>query len=228
MKKLSAEADSDSANGFGESSSSGSTWTAAKMPKGYYDVTAEVDTRGLDLRNSDGKYGTARVLFGSNRPSSMDIGKGKAKADSEGNESKDWVESDIDEQLMLLVPFMSKLKIHTLLITSLPPKEEDAPMRPKTIRIYSNPTHILDFDESENPPATQTISLDPRDWDETTGTAKVELRFVKFQNVTSLVIFVVDGEGEADRVRIDRIRVVGESGEKRDQGKLEKVGDHDH
>ena len=55
----------------------------------------------------------------------------------------------------------------------------------------------------------------------------MELRFVKFQNVTSLVIFVVDGEGDGEKVRVDRLRIVGESGEKRDLGKLEKVGDHD-
>lgn len=53
------------------------------------------------------------------------------------------------------------------------------------------------------------------------------MRFVKFQNVTSLVLFVVDGEGEGEKVRVDRVRIIGETGEKRDPGKLEKI-DHDH
>jgi hypothetical protein len=228
VKKLSAEADSDGANGFGESSSSGSSWTAASLPKGYYDVTDQVDVRGLDLLNSDSECGTARILFDGSRPSSLDSGKGKGKATSTDGEGKDWVESDTDEQLMLYAPFMSTLKVHTLQITSLPPKEDDAPMRPKTIQIYSNRAHVLGFDEAEDLPATQTITLSPQDWDEKTGTAKVELRFVKFQNVTSLVIFVVDGEGDGEKVRVDRLRIVGETGEKRDLGKLEKVGEHDH
>ena len=84
----------------------------------------------------------------------------------------------------------------------------------------------MGFDEAEGIPATQSIELSEKDWD-ATGTATLPLRFVKFQNVTSLVIFVVDGEGEGERVRLDRIRLIGETGEKRDQGKLEKI-DHDH
>ena len=222
VKKLSAEADSDGANGFGD-------WTAVNLPKGYSDVTDQVDVRGLDLLNSSSEYGDARTLFLGTRPSALDTGKGKSKGSASTEEGKkDWVESDTDEQLMLYVPFMSTLKVHTLHITSLPPKEgENVPMRPKTIQIYSNRAHVLGFDEAEDLPATQATKLTPRDWDEKTGTAKVELRFVKFQNVTSLVIFVVDGEGDGEKVRVDRIRVVGESGEKRDLGKLEKIGDHD-
>jgi hypothetical protein len=53
----------------------------------------------------------------------------------------------------------------------------------------------------------------------------VELRFVKFQNISSLVVFVVDGDGDGEKTRIDRIRLFGESGEKRAMGKLEKIGD---
>jgi hypothetical protein len=99
-------------------------------------------------------------------------------------------------------------------------------MRPKTIHLYTNRPHILGFDEAEDIPPTQTITLGPSDWD-STGTANIALRFVKFQNVTSLVLFIVDGDGSSERVRLDRVRIIGETGEKRDQGKLEKVGD-DH
>ena len=188
-----------------------------------------MDVRGLDLLNSDSDYGTARTLFESSRPSALNSGNGKGKGPANGDEEKkDWVESDTDEQLMLYIPFMSTLKVHTLHITSLPPKDgEDVPMRPKTIQIYSNRAHVLGFDEAEDVAATQKITLTPRDWDEKTGTAKVELRFVKFQSVTSLVVFVVDGEGDGEKVRVDRLRIVGETGEKRDPGKLEKVGEHE-
>lgn len=230
VKKLSAEADSDGANGFGESSSSSAApWTAANLPKGYSDVTDQVDIRGLDLLNSASECGNVRTLFNNSKPSSLDSRKGKGKGPANGEEDrKDWVESDTDEQLMLYIPFMSTLKVHTLYITSLPPKDDgEPPMRPKTIQIYSNRAHVLGFDEAEDLPATQAITINPRDWDEKTGTAKAELRFVKFQNVTSLVVFIVDGEGNGEKVRIDRIRIVGETGEKRDPGKLEKVGEHE-
>jgi len=113
-------------------------------------------------------------------------------------------------------------------ITSLPPPakdDEEVPMRPKTIQIYINRPHILGFEEADDIPSIQAIALSEKDWD-STGTATLPLRFVKFQNVTSLVLFIVDGEGEGERVRIDRIRVIGETGEKRD-GKIEKI-EHDH
>jgi hypothetical protein len=38
-------------------------------------------------------------------------------------------------------------------------------------------------------------------------------------------MFVVDGDGSGERTRIDRVRIIGEAGEKRDMGKLEKIGD---
>jgi len=231
VKMLAAEADSDgNSGGFGEASSSGSggTWRGAELPRGYQDVSDQVDTRGLDLLNSDSELGGVRALFDTSVPSSMGSGKGKGKAS--GAESKaDWVESDVDEQLMLYIPFQSMLKVHTIHLTSLPPKSEDdddeVPMRPKTIHLYTNRAHNLGFEEADDIPSTQTITLKASDWDERTGTAKVELRFVKFQNVTSLVLFVVDGDGDGEKVRLDRVRIIGESGEKRDMGKLEKVGD---
>lgn len=97
-------------------------------------------------------------------------------------------------------------------------------MRPRTIQIYPNRAQILGFEEADSYPPTQTITLDKTDWDKT-GTSTIPLRFVKFQKVTSLVLFVVDGDGDGDRTRIDRIRIIGELGEKRDPGKLEKLED---
>ncbi|MCJ1245143.1 hypothetical protein MMC30_002344 [Trapelia coarctata] len=223
VKKLAAEADSDgssAAGGYGDSS-----WLGAGLPRGYGDIIDQIDLRGLDMLNAEsgsGK-GTSRTLFQGSKPSVLG-GKEKAK----GTETEDWVESDTDEQLMLYIPFTATLKVHTLHITSLPPKAEDGdevPMRPKTLQVYSNRATVLGFSEAEDVPATQSITLRPQDWDEKTGTAKVELRFVKFQNVTSLVIFIVDGEGSGEKVRVDRIRIIGETGEKRELGKLEKVGD---
>ena len=218
-------ADHPGSSSQGEAGGSG-MWLGAELPRGYSDVTDQVDMRGLDLLNSDSDFGTSRTLFDGSKPSALEDRKGKSAA-KDGKATKDWVETDTDEQLMLYIPFHSTLKIHTLFITSHPPKldeeTEDIPMKPKTIRIYSNRAHVLGFEEAEDIPATQAITLAPQDWNEKTGTAKIELRFVKFQNVTSLVIFIVDGDGNGEKVRVDRLRIIGETGEKRDLGKLEKV-----
>ena len=102
--------------------------------------------------------------------------------------------------------------------------DDETPMRPKHIKLYSNKPHNLGFDEAEDTAATQEFELEDSDWNEN-GTANIGLRFVKFQNINSLVIFVVTGDGESEKVRLDRIRLIGETGEKRDMGKLEKIGD---
>ncbi|KAL9079770.1 MAG: hypothetical protein Q9157_001342 [Trypethelium eluteriae] len=246
VRKLAQEADSDSSSaaGFGEASSSGSstTWLGASLPRNYIDVTDQVDIQGIDLLNVDTALGEARTLFHSSRPGSLAAaeggGKGKGKEATAGagagsGAKSDWIESDTDEQVMLFIPFQSTLKIHTLHLTSCAPaasEEEDdseAPMRPRTIRLFTNRSNNLGFDEAEDEPAAQEIEVRPGDWDPATATAKLELRFVKFQNVTSLVVFVVDGEGEGEKVRLDRIRLIGETGEKRAMGKLEKIGDQE-
>lgn len=241
IKKVMGELPTDKdGGGSGEASSSSNSdsgWLGLDLSRGYSNITAEVDPRGLDLLNFNSELGTAATLFDQAKPSALASdkkGKGKSDASGAAGESKigkDWVESDTDEQLMLYVPFKSKLKIQSLQITSLPPKrsgedtEDEIPMRPRTIKLYSNEPHVLGFEEADGIPATQEITLQPRDWDEGSGTARVDLRFVKFQNVTSLVIFVFDGDGEGEKVRVDRLRIIGETGEKRELGKLEKIGD---
>lgn len=97
-------------------------------------------------------------------------------------------------------------------------------MRPKTIKLFTNRPHNLGFDEADDIQPTQEIELQESDWN-ANGTANVSLRFVRFQNISSLVLFVVDGDGSSEKVRLDRVRLIGESGEKREMGKLEKIGD---
>ena len=69
VRKLAIEAESSStANGTGGSGASGATWLGASLPKGYRDITDQVDVRGLDLLNLDTDFGTPRSLFGVSEP----------------------------------------------------------------------------------------------------------------------------------------------------------------
>lgn len=97
-------------------------------------------------------------------------------------------------------------------------------MRPAVIHLYTNQPHNLDFSEADDMPPTQAFTLAAKDWN-ANGTANIPLRFVKFQNITSLVVYVQRGDGDGEKVRLDRVRLLGEAGEKRDMGKLEKIGD---
>lgn len=217
VKSLANEASSSSAEAESSSSSAG-TWIGASLPRGYSDITDSVDLLNLDFLNVDSDAGNARAVFNTAQPTAIS----KAKSSSP---DKDWIESDTDDQLMMYIPFQSSLKLHGLHITSFVPEGEDDIVRPRTLKLYTNKSNVLSFDEAESVPATQDISIRDSDWDLKTGTARVDLRFVKFQNVTSLVVFVADGDGDGEKTRIDRIRVIGETGEKRAMGKLEKIGD---
>ncbi|WPH03622.1 thioredoxin-like protein 1 [Acrodontium crateriforme] len=225
VKQLAQEAASadDDGEPVGDFGTTGGRWTGAEAPRNYSDITDAVDLLGLDFLNLDGELGDKRTVFDGSKPSSANM-KGKASESSK----KDWIESDTDEQLMLFIPFQATVKLHSIQLTSIPPKDdEEAPVRPKTIKLYTNRSTVLGFDEADDTPATQELEIKENDWDSKTGTAKVELRFVKFQNISSLVIFVVDGEGDGEKTRLDRVRLFGETGEKRAMGKLEKIGDQD-
>jgi len=107
IKKLVAEADGGSGGeGFAAPGQTNS-WRKGDLPKGYNDVSDQVDVKGLELLNADSEFGGVRILFDESTPTALLNGKATT-------EKKDWVESDTDEQLMMFLPFQSMLKVHTL------------------------------------------------------------------------------------------------------------------
>jgi hypothetical protein len=104
MTKLAEEADGGK-SGF----EGGSSWRTETLPRGYGDISDQVDVKGLELLNWDPEKGSVRVLFNADKPSGL-YQKGKEKESL----AKDWIESDTDEQLMMYIPFQATLKIHTL------------------------------------------------------------------------------------------------------------------
>ena len=66
VKRLAEEANKvESGEG---SSSSSNYWLGGTVPRGYEDVTDQVDVTGLELLNWDSSCGTARTLFDSSKP----------------------------------------------------------------------------------------------------------------------------------------------------------------
>ena len=82
----------------------------------------------------------------------------------------------------------------------------------------------MDFSEADDTEPTQAITLKAEDWN-SEATANINLRFVKFQKTTTLVVYVQKGCDGAETVRLDRIALIGEVGTKREMGILQKVGD---
>ncbi|KAG5919985.1 hypothetical protein E4U42_006350 [Claviceps africana] len=213
IQKLVTEVDS-----LGEGSGSGDgagNWFGGEIPRGYSDITDQIEGRNCELLNAEEGAGSVAVLFGSGKPAALVDGKGSAK---------DFVQSGADDQLLLFVPFQGSVKLHTLQITSLPEAGQDAISRPEVLHLYINRPQNMDFDEADDAEPTQVITLGPEDWN-AEGTANIGLRFVKFQKTTTLIVYVQKGTDGADAVRLDRIRFIGDAGTKREMGTLQKVGD---
>jgi len=202
----------------GSSSASGSSdpsgWCGAPIAAGYSDISQETEKLLLDILNASSSAGSIKNLLDNSEP-------------GKNSEVKDWVESDTDEQIMIFIPFRSNLKVHSIHITSLPSSGDDEEEigRPKKLKIYVNQPNIVGFDEAELITPTQEVEIASDSWDKKSNTIVVNTRFVKYQSVSSLTIFVEEGEDGCEKTRIDRIKIVGEAGDKRDMGKLEKVKD---
>lgn len=110
-------------------------------------------------------------------------------------------------------------------LTSIPSSDDGVgPSRPSVLHLYINRPQNIDFDEAEELDPTQVITIKPQDWN-LEGTTNIPLRFVKFQKTTTLILYVQKGDGDADTVRLDRLRLIGEAGAKREMGKLQKMGE---
>lgn len=129
-----------------------------------------------------------------------------------------YLESDCDEQLIISVPFNQAIKLHSLRII---PK--DIAHAPKSVKLYVNKLH-LGFDETDSVEETQLITLTEKDYE---GNGLISLRFVKFQNVTSVILFVEDNLGDEETTQIKQVVFIGSPLDGTDMNALKKV-EHEH
>ncbi|XP_014669450.1 PREDICTED: thioredoxin-like protein 1 [Priapulus caudatus] len=111
-----------------------------------------------------------------------------------------YLESDCDEQLIMAITFNQAIKLHSLKIKG--PAENG----PKTIKMFVNQTRTLDFDSADSMTPVQAIDLAEEDLMEG---ELIPLRFVKFQNVNNITLFVKNNLGDAEVTRIDHLVFVG-------------------
>lgn len=115
-------------------------------------------------------------------------------------ESKnDVLQSDCDAQLILSVTFNQVVKIHSFKIHA-PPQSG-----PKEIKIFINQPRTIDFDMAESCSSVQDIILTPKDLEGN----PVKLRYVKFQNVQNIQIYVRNNQDGSDMTQINNITFIG-------------------
>ncbi|KAI0637304.1 DUF1000-domain-containing protein [Trametes polyzona] len=124
-------------------------------------------------------------------------------ADKKRNTGSAYVLSDADEQLLITLPFNQTVKIRSIAIQS-----SSEAQAPRTLRLVTN-RPALSFDDVEEDGAggvLQELELSAEDVREG---RRVPLRFVRFQSVNSLHIFVKSNQGGEDETRIDAIDIFG-------------------
>jgi thioredoxin len=124
--------------------------------------------------------------------------------------------SDIDSQILLHIPLINICKIYSILIKA---KEVDGFQRPNLLKTWINNNNIISFDDAISLNSLND-SEEITEWDEN-GWTEYKLKFVRFQKVKSLDIFL-DGEDEDSQTLIEKILIVGVDGESAKQGSIPK------
>ncbi|KAJ2780866.1 hypothetical protein GGI15_003397 [Coemansia interrupta] len=109
------------------------------------------------------------------------------------------LESDVDEQMVLHIAFNQPVKLHSIMLK--------APLKnaPRNIKIFANRTDI-GFDDAETAEPTQVIEMTEEMYK---SGGVVGLRYVRFQNVNSVSIFVADNLGDEDVTAITQLAFIG-------------------
>ncbi|KAL0397330.1 UNVERIFIED_CONTAM: PITH domain-containing protein [Sesamum calycinum] len=125
------------------------------------------------------------------------------------------LESDADEQLLIYIPFNQVVKLHSIAVQG--PEEEG----PKSVKLFANREH-MGFSNVNDFPPSDTFILST----ENLKGKPVIVKYVKFQNVRSLTIFIEDNQSGSDITKVQKIVLYGTTVETTDMKSLKKIEDH--
>ncbi|EEB09340.2 thioredoxin-like I protein Txl1 [Schizosaccharomyces japonicus yFS275] len=170
---------------------------AALVARGFTNLASMIEKRQLECLNQDDDHPLIGLFNG------------------KGN----YLESDVDEQLMIYIPFLEAVKIHSIAITP----TEDISYAPAAMKLFINLPNVLSFEDADSLEATQEFT--EIKYDKANEPVVVPLRFVKFQRVNSLVIFISKNVGDEDTTRLANLQLIGEPVGGSSNGKLTKIDD---
>ncbi|KAG5244986.1 PITH domain-containing protein [Salix suchowensis] len=172
--------------------------SATAIPRGQVDLLDFIDFSGVECLNQSTSHSLSNAI-------------------KQGYREDDGLilESDADEQLLIHIPFNQVIKLHSIAIKG---PEEDGP---KTVKLFSNKEH-MGFSNVNDYPPSDTVVLSP----DTLKGKPVVLKYVKFQNVRSLAIFIEDNQSESEITKVQKISLFGTTVETTDMKSLKKIEDH--
>mmetsp|Transcript_37141 Transcript_37141/g.61511 ORF Transcript_37141/g.61511 Transcript_37141/m.61511 type:complete len:186 (-) Transcript_37141:412-969(-) len=117
-----------------------------------------------------------------------------------GSGTGEALKSDADEQLLISVVFTQPVKLQSIGIAA--PVEH----APKTVKLFVNAINV-DFSDVEDLPPTQTLTFSAAD--AAPSQPPKLLQYVKYQNVTSLVVFIADNTADGEVSAVQRLTLTG-------------------
>ncbi|OCU02656.1 hypothetical protein XELAEV_18008420mg [Xenopus laevis] len=151
----------------------------ADIPRGYMDLLPFVNKAGCECLNESDDHGFDNCL----------------------RKDPTYLESDCDEQLLMTVAFNQPVKLYSMKLQC-----PDNGQGPKYVKIFINLPRSMDFDEAMRSEPTQAVELSADDIKED---SIVPLRYVKFQNVNSVTLFVQSNQGDEEATRIAYLTFIG-------------------
>ncbi|CAI9553436.1 unnamed protein product, partial [Staurois parvus] len=149
------------------------------FPKGYMDLMPFVNKAGCECLNESDDNEFENCL----------------------KKDPTYLESDCDEQLLITVAFNQPVKLYSMKLQG-----PDNGQGPKYVKIFTNLPRSMDFDEAMRSEPTQALELTADDIKED---SIIQLRYVKFQNVNSVTLFVQSNQGDEETTRITYFTFIG-------------------
>ena len=205
-----------------------------------------IDTKGIELLNANQTSSQATFLIDASSSSSS----------TEAGSSKK-IQSDCDAQLILILPFRQAVKIHSIKLTApegtrfhpfyhvaKDAQWYDIGDGPRDIKLFINQSS-LGFEAADSDQPTQSRSLLSHQIvkkerrsivaigltltkEQLKGESEaVALRYVKFQSVHSLAIFVRDNQADSEVTSLSSVKIYGTPVATTNVDNLKKM-DHDH
>jgi len=127
----------------------------------------------------------------------------KSLLSSDPSTSSNYLLSDADEQLLLNIPFNQTVRIKSIAF-----KTSNIPQGPLQIKLLINRPSLgfEDVDDADEKQVAQILEVTE---DQLKDGKRIPLRFVRFQSVNSLHIFVASNQGGEDETRIDSLDIFG-------------------
>jgi len=110
-----------------------------------------------------------------------------------------YLASDVDPELIINLSFNQIVKIHSL-------RFKAAKNGPKKVKLFINQPYTLDFDKAKATVPVQEIEVTKEDVEKGN---QILLRFVKFQSVQTLLLFIEDNQSGDETTVIEQLTVVG-------------------